>query len=205
MTTTTETTEQFWHFTFGSGITHPVTSIDLAEHYVTIKGTWDEARAEMVARFGTAWCDQYEAYTDGSQWITEELTELDRIEWPALPDPGPDYWVTVADGLEEIAGKLRTLAGSGIKPQTIGLSISAGIFARDHERTVPIVERITEALGGETEDRKLTASTWYRSGNAKFGPVNVEAHADIPAPEDPEKAAMRAELEALRAQLGGTR
>lgn len=44
--------EKTWVFTFGSGHEHE-------GHYVKIKGTFEEARAKMFERYGTAWAFQY--------------------------------------------------------------------------------------------------------------------------------------------------
>lgn len=49
---------QEWVFTFGDGQTLP-DGTDAYGHFVAINGTWDTARAEMLARFGNTWCDQY--------------------------------------------------------------------------------------------------------------------------------------------------
>lgn len=46
--------EKDWIFTFGCGQKH-------AGHYVRIKGTYKEARAKMIEKFGTEWAFQYEA------------------------------------------------------------------------------------------------------------------------------------------------
>lgn len=50
---------QDWYFTFGHGNTHRATGEDLMGSYVVIHGTYLSAREQMVAAFGTAWCDQY--------------------------------------------------------------------------------------------------------------------------------------------------
>ena len=41
-----------WIFTFGVGSPH-------GQEFVRITGSWDDAREEMVRRFGTAWAFQY--------------------------------------------------------------------------------------------------------------------------------------------------
>lgn len=47
-----------WIFTFGYGQHHPLTGAPLDGHFVRISGTFSEARAAMVARFGTQWSFQ---------------------------------------------------------------------------------------------------------------------------------------------------
>jgi hypothetical protein len=68
---------QWWYFTFGCGQPHE-------GHFVKIFGTFDEARAEMISRYGLAWAFQYsekqwhewenKCRTEGMLWMLE--TEL---------------------------------------------------------------------------------------------------------------------------------
>jgi hypothetical protein len=51
-------TEQ-WLFTFGFGHVHPTTGESLANRCVRFKGTYAQARGEMVRRFGIKWAFQY--------------------------------------------------------------------------------------------------------------------------------------------------
>ena len=44
--------KQLWIFTFGSGQKH-------GGHFVKIYGTFEEARSEMIAKYGTEWGFQY--------------------------------------------------------------------------------------------------------------------------------------------------
>ena len=44
--------EQYWIFTFGSGMKHE-------GKYVKIRGTYGSAREKMVERYGTNWAFQY--------------------------------------------------------------------------------------------------------------------------------------------------
>lgn len=70
-----------WYFTFGHGQTHPVTGEDLLGAYVVIHGTATAAREQMVAAFGTAWCDQYSS----AEGAGVERFALRRIELPQPP------------------------------------------------------------------------------------------------------------------------
>lgn len=49
----------FWLFTFGYGHIHPETGESLADRGVRFKGTYEEARRQMVDRFGVKWAFQY--------------------------------------------------------------------------------------------------------------------------------------------------
>jgi hypothetical protein len=69
---------QDWYFTFGCGQTHRLTGEDLMGSYVVISGTFMGARDQMVAAFGTAWCDQY---VDAERAGVHEFN-LRRIEVP---------------------------------------------------------------------------------------------------------------------------
>ena len=42
-----------WYFTFGVGCL-------MRGYIICIEGTFEEARAKMVAQFGTKWCGQYD-------------------------------------------------------------------------------------------------------------------------------------------------
>lgn len=53
------TGETVWIFTFGYGHVHPRTGARLDERFVRINGNFEEARVEMVRRFGTKWGGQY--------------------------------------------------------------------------------------------------------------------------------------------------
>lgn len=68
MTTSIKRNRQDWYFTFGSG--H-----EQSGRYVKIYGVFEEARAEMVRRYGTKWSMQYASAEDAGiqQW---NLTEL---------------------------------------------------------------------------------------------------------------------------------
>lgn len=48
-----------WLFTFGFGHTHPETGESLSGKAVRFEGTYAEARAKMVERFGIKWAFQY--------------------------------------------------------------------------------------------------------------------------------------------------
>jgi len=70
-----------WYFTFGHGQTHPATGEDLLGAYVVIHGTATAAREQMVAAFGTAWCDQYSS----AEGAGVERFALRRIELASAP------------------------------------------------------------------------------------------------------------------------
>ena len=53
------TREQDWYFTFGYG--HDPEGRPGAVSYAVFHGTYGEARAKMVERFGTKWAFQYES------------------------------------------------------------------------------------------------------------------------------------------------
>lgn len=81
---------QNWWFTFGSGQ-------QFNGFYTIVHGTYDSARNEMFAHFGTAWSFQYAT----AQLASVEqfgLRQLHRADWPPTETPdGP----TVADDLTE--------------------------------------------------------------------------------------------------------
>lgn len=64
-----------WIFTFGSGQQHD-------GRYVVIPGSYDEARAEMLARFGNRWSFQYRL-DERAEIESHGATELPRDQWPA--------------------------------------------------------------------------------------------------------------------------
>lgn len=68
-----------WIFTFGMGHVHPTTGESLRNCYVRISGDYETARAEMLARFGQAWCWQ-----EPGDWRGVEQYKLREIE----PDGG---------------------------------------------------------------------------------------------------------------------
>ena len=53
--------EGAWLFSFGYGHTHPDTGESLSDKAVRFGGTYEEARAKMVERFGVKWAFQYAA------------------------------------------------------------------------------------------------------------------------------------------------
>ena len=54
-----------WFFTFGFAHRHPETGEPLRNRFVRIKAErFDDARREMVARFGQRWSFQYETEAD---------------------------------------------------------------------------------------------------------------------------------------------
>ena len=57
-----------WVFTFGYGHVHPETGAKLDDHCVRFDGTYEEARAKMVERFGAKWAFQY-ASEAGPVWV----------------------------------------------------------------------------------------------------------------------------------------
>lgn len=60
----------WWVFTFGMGHEH-------RGHYVRIHGTFSEARAEMVRRFGSEWAFQYSE----DAW-QETVRSMTVMGWP---------------------------------------------------------------------------------------------------------------------------
>lgn len=72
-----------WVFTFGYGHVHRETGDKLANYFVEIGGSHDEAREVMVRHFGTRWCGQY-ANRGEAQTERHELLPLRRKEWPPV-------------------------------------------------------------------------------------------------------------------------
>jgi hypothetical protein len=70
-----ECDEYNWIFTFGFGHHHPQTGVSLSGCFIRIRGTREEARAEMLRRFGTAWAYQYadEAEAGVEKWKLREI------------------------------------------------------------------------------------------------------------------------------------
>ncbi|MFE7874741.1 hypothetical protein ACFUYE_30875 [Micromonospora humida] len=80
--------EQDWLFTFGSGQ-------QFDGRFVRIHGTRESARAEMIARFGTAWCDQYDWRAFDAAGLPSRAVELAKAAWPypgtaAVDDTAPE-------------------------------------------------------------------------------------------------------------------
>lgn len=81
-----------WIFTFGVGHKH-------AGHYVRIKGTYEDARAEMMRRYGRAWAWQYsikewermENDPERCIYLETELKEDDSDEKFVVPDCAEVY------------------------------------------------------------------------------------------------------------------
>ena len=61
-----------WYCTFGCGQKH-------AGHYVKIKGTFEDAREEMFARYGKEWCLQY-SEKQWNEWV-QHCKETGREHW----------------------------------------------------------------------------------------------------------------------------
>lgn len=74
--TTDTPNAETWVFTFGFGHTHPRTGRSLANHYVRVPGTYEQARARMLERFGNRWAFQYETVEMARGRGHHELTEL---------------------------------------------------------------------------------------------------------------------------------
>jgi hypothetical protein len=64
-----------WIFTFGFGHVHPESGESLRNRFVRIRGTFSEARDEMVRRFGKKWAFQYKSEQDAGVG-TYALTEV---------------------------------------------------------------------------------------------------------------------------------
>lgn len=64
--------DEYWYFTFGANQEH-------AGHYVRIRGTFAEARAEMFARYGNRWAFQY-SEQEWLDWCKEALRIGCRVE-----------------------------------------------------------------------------------------------------------------------------
>lgn len=66
-----------WIFTFGFGQEHD--GVGMKNKFVRIHGTFDEARAEMIRRFGKTWAFQYadEDEAGVERWhLTEYVPEV---------------------------------------------------------------------------------------------------------------------------------
>ncbi|MEU5549233.1 hypothetical protein ABZ738_05640 [Micromonospora sp. NPDC047793] len=114
-----------------------------------------------------------------------------------------DYWLTLADDLRAVADKLATLAGTPAPQIGPTLHIAVGLWAlAGHEVHVPVVDAIADTFGVSAEDRK-SGGSWERVATAKVGVVRVHPYAQIPAPEDAEKAALLARIAELEAQAAG--
>ncbi|NYT96297.1 hypothetical protein [Salinispora sp. H7-4] len=115
--------------------------------------------------------------------------------------PRSDYWLSLAADLRAVADRIGSLAGTPAPDVSASLALFVGPFLEgDHDRRLPVVEAIAAALGAPAADVKL-GSFWERQAEAKVGGLRVTASTRIPAPEDAETAALRAEVKALRAQL----
>jgi hypothetical protein len=72
-------TDELWFFTFGYGHVHPRTGARLDDRFVTIRGTFEEARLEMIRRFGRKWCGQYPSAADTGLAGDLELTGQEAL------------------------------------------------------------------------------------------------------------------------------
>ncbi|MEV0805760.1 hypothetical protein [Micromonospora sp. NPDC050200] len=128
---------------------------------------------------------------------------------PANPaQVAADCWLSLAADLRQVADRIATLAGTDTRPASVNLAILGSVMEGDAERMVPLVDALAAAFGttaaiGADGGRRRDQ---YRA-DPLVGGVKVCVYTYVPEPEDAEKAAMRAELDALRAQLaeGGTR
>jgi hypothetical protein len=116
-----------WYFTFGHGQTHPVTGEHLLGAYVVIHGTATAAREQMVAAFGTAWCDKYSS-ADGAG---VERFALRRIELPAAPvEPQPERRTVgpevMTDELRQLGTRQRPDAREEMAAAKVGLVLRIG-------------------------------------------------------------------------------
>lgn len=68
-----------WIFTFGLGHRHPLTGAPLEHRFLVLRGPFEEARAEMVRRFGTKWAGQYSSPSEAGVGRFE-LRELEGSE-----------------------------------------------------------------------------------------------------------------------------
>ena len=100
-------------FTFGYGHVCPFTGRKLDDHYATVVAAdQKQARALMVAAFGTMWCDQYESVAAAMGGYPIRLVEHVRLE---LTSPTP---------LPEPSGTGETSAAAATTPADIAQYIS---------------------------------------------------------------------------------
>lgn len=138
--------------------------------------------------------------------VDETVTVLDWDGWPA-PLAEPDYWLALAADLRAVADRVASLAGTPAPEVSASLYLHVGPFMeRGSGERRPVVNAIASALGGTPVDVSVS-SVWECRANVTVGALGVTAWTRIPAPEDAETAALRAEVAALRAQLaeGGAR
>lgn len=153
--------------------------------------------------------------------MTDIVAETPVMEQPqthqknATEPAVPDYWLSMAADLREIANRIATLAGTpmphGFLPPS--LSVAYAYNEADAEKTVPVVDAIAAALGSTAETRtdgRGRSRRRSRVMTVRVGRVDVRAKADMPVP--PTRAQTRAELEdrvaeleAQLAQSGGAR
>lgn len=113
--------QQDWYFTFGHGQHHRITGEHLLGAYVLINGTYTSAREQMVAAFGTRWCDQY----GSAEKAGVEEFKLRRIELPTAPVTPAEERTGVSDVQHAVAGSVAELRRGLelLKPHSPGLVV----------------------------------------------------------------------------------
>ncbi|MFI6266123.1 hypothetical protein [Micromonospora sp. NPDC051006] len=119
----------------------------------------------------------------------------------------PDYWLTLADDLRQVADRIAALAGTPGKPSYVTFTVCAGLLRSEETSAVPMVDAIAEALSvkATTGDHNRRGS-WDHRATATIGAVDVTAYANVTKPAEAEDH-LRARIAELEAQLakGGTR
>ncbi|PWR13661.1 hypothetical protein DKT68_00785 [Micromonospora acroterricola] len=129
----TENQPEAWIFTFGSGQEHD-------GKYVVIAGSYDEARAEMLAYFGNRWSFQYRA-DERTEIESHGAVELPRAEWPASETD-----TAVALNPEQLQANLllavENVIAAGCLDWDSGLDVE-GIQSRAHDALIVAYKAVT--------------------------------------------------------------
>ncbi|TDC33112.1 hypothetical protein [Micromonospora sp. KC213] len=122
----------------------------------------------------------------------------------ATEQPQPDYWLNLAEDIRQAADRIASLTGTTTYPVDVRLTVLGSGSTHQVDLTVPLIDRVAAAFG-------TSAAADHRreeySAQGVVGHLRISAWTCIPAPEDPEKAALQARVAELEAQIaaGGTR
>lgn len=134
---------------------------------------------------------------DGEQIEHGSITRL---------EPTPDYWLTLADDLRQAADRIATLAGTAPKPSWVSFAVQMAAPGNTDPTVTEHVDTLAAAFGVKATAKKTSSFHEYGADTSR-GAIRLSLYAYVPAPADPEKAALEARVAELEARLaeGGAR